>query len=95
MKLAGKSREEIEKAVRNKTRSELIDLLYNLATLEPHFSPGTVAARRGMSKDTIIALCKNGTIPRVHKPLQNSWRIPLSSIREWDEATAISFSRAA
>jgi hypothetical protein len=90
--LIGKSRDEIEAALRTKTRGELVDLIHSLVAFEPHFSPSTVARRREISKDTVIELCKNGTIPRVHKPIKNSWRIPLSSIREWDVQTAIRFN---
>lgn len=88
-KLIGKSREEIERELRSKSRGELFDVIASLVTFEPHFSPSTVARRREISKDTVIDACKSGAIPRVHKPTKNGWRIPLSSIQEWDQRTAL------
>jgi len=89
MNLIGKSKEAIDDATRNKSRSDLIEIIYSLATLEPMYSAGTVARRRGLSKDKILQLCHDGIIPKVHKPLQNSFRIPLSSIHAWDAQTVV------
>ena len=88
MNLIGKSRENIEHATRNKTRSELLDIIYSLATSEPMYKPQEIAARRGMSKRTVLHLIKRGVI-RAHKPFENGIRVPLSAIREWDAQTAL------
>lgn len=88
MSLTGKTKEEIAKAVAGKTRAELVELLYSLATLEPMFSPEEVATRRDMSKRSVLRLVKRGVL-KAHKPFQNGLRIPLSAVREWDRNTKL------
>jgi hypothetical protein len=90
-RLVGKSREEIESALRNKKRGDLLDVIYSLATCEPMFSPKEIAVRREMSKHKVLQLIKRGVI-RAHKPLDNALRVPLSAIRDWDQQTALFFS---
>jgi excisionase family DNA binding protein len=90
MNLVGKSREQIAQATRQKKREELIDLIYSLATCEPMLTVNEVAARRGLSRDSIERLIKRGKI-RAHKPLDKAVRVPLSSIRDWDQQTALFF----
>ena len=87
----GKSREEIDQALRHKRPEELLDIISELATLEPFFSPRTIAAARGISQRRLVAMCKNRTI-RAHKISENNWRVPLSAVREWDENTAVKLS---
>ena len=91
MNLLGKSREQIAQATKDLKRDELLDMLYSLATCEPMLKPQEIAARRGMSKQKILGLIKRGTL-RAHKPLDNQYRVPLSSVREWDRETALFFS---
>jgi hypothetical protein len=90
MNLIGKSREQIEQATKDLKRHELLDMLYSLATCEPMLKPQEIAARRGMSKQKVLGLIKHGIL-RAHKPLDNQYRVPLSSIREWDAQTAVFF----
>jgi excisionase family DNA binding protein len=90
MDLIGKSREQIEAAIRDKPREALIDMIYSLATCEPMFKPQEVATRRGMSKRAVMRLIKKGEL-RAHQTLRNAVRIPLSSIREYDRRTALFF----
>jgi excisionase family DNA binding protein len=90
MELAGKSREQIERATQHWQRHELIDALFKLANCEPWFSPQQVAALRGVSKYKVIDLIRSGVL-RAHKPLDNQYRIPLSAVREWDRETALFF----
>lgn len=86
--LAGKTRPQIEAAIKNMTRAEIAALIQQLIELEPHYTPQEIAMLRKMSKRRIVALCQSQTI-RAHKPLENGWRIPLSAAREWDESTAV------
>lgn len=88
----GKSREAIAQALRKKRTDELLDLIYELATLEPFFSPRTIAAARGISQRRIVEMCKAGQMPGTHKPSPNAWRVSLSGIREWDRNTAVKLS---
>ncbi len=89
MNLIGKSRPEIERALRNKDRPELLDLIFELVTVEPHLSVSQVARLRKLSRDTILDKIRSGEIYRVHKPVKNALRIPLSSIVQWDANTEI------
>lgn len=87
--LRGKSRDEIDHLTKGWRRDRFLDAIHELATIEPHYSPRTVAKAREMRPLTIAKLCANGTIPDCHKPLQNGWRIPDSSLRKWDKATRV------
>jgi hypothetical protein len=93
MNLAGKTREEIAEATRNKTRSELVDLLYEHATFEPMFTPQEIATRRRISRKMVLQKIRAGEIRRAHMPLDNRIRVPLSAIREWDGETALAIER--
>jgi len=88
MNLAGKSREQIDAALRDKSHAELIEIIYSLATSESMIAPGELAARRQISKRAVMRLIKAGKL-RAHQTLRNSVRIPLDSVREWDRNTAL------
>jgi hypothetical protein len=94
MNLVGKSREEIESEVKNKSRGELIDKIYELASFEPMFKPQTIAERRQMTKRSVLQAIRTGRL-RAHKPLDNGLRVPLSAIKEWDANTALFFAEEA
>jgi hypothetical protein len=90
MNLIGKSRAEIERTLKDKGRPALLDLIFELATMEPHFTVSQVARARKVGRNTILDKIHKGAIRRVHKPVKNSLRIPLSAVREWDAETEIS-----
>ena len=50
----GKTREQIERALEGKTRSELIDLIFSISTVEQHFTAAEIAQRSGMTKRTVL-----------------------------------------
>jgi excisionase family DNA binding protein len=83
-----KTREEIAKLLEKTPRPELYDLIYDLSSLEPHFSPAEVAARRGLKKHTILKLCRERKIG-FHVPTGRDYRIPLSVMLEFDRKTFI------
>jgi hypothetical protein len=89
MNLIGKSRVELEHMLHNKCRPELLDLIFELATLELHFSVSQVARARKLSRGTILEKIHTREIPRVHRPVKNALRIPISAIHEWDRNTQI------
>jgi excisionase family DNA binding protein len=89
MNLIGKSRPEIERALRNKDRPELLDLIFELATMEPHFSVSQVARARKVSRDTILDKIRKREIPRAHRLGDHGLRIPLSAVAQWDANTQI------
>jgi excisionase family DNA binding protein len=92
MKITGKTRTEIERALRDKDRPELLDLIYKLATMEPYFTVSEVARARKVSRDTILDKIRKREIPRAHRLGDHGLRIPLSSIAQWDANTEISNS---
>ena len=55
MNFSSRSREEIAQALASKTRGELIDVIYSLSNVEPHFTPAELASRSGMTKRTVLA----------------------------------------
>lgn len=87
--VTGKSRQEIEDLLAGAKRARLLDLIHELANVEPHYSPRTVGRAREMSARTITELCRAGKIPGVHKPLVNGWRISRSGLKQWDEQTRV------
>lgn len=90
LNLIGKSREQIESMLGpSYRRADLLDLIFQLASIEPHFSPSTIAAAREMTTAKVLKLIKEGAIPGVHKPLDNGYRVSLSGIRAWDKKTAV------
>lgn len=91
MNLLGKTREQIEKATKDCDRRQLVNLIYSLATLEPHFTPRQVAERRALSVDTILRKVRSGELP-AHRPAEKQIRIPLSSVEAWDRHTALFFT---
>src|SRR5262245_41951549 len=55
MNLCGKTREELDRMLARKTRSELIDIIFSISTVEQHFKAGEIASRSSMTKRTILA----------------------------------------
>ena len=54
MNLRGKTREEIEMKLVNKSRSELVDLIYSLVTVEILLKPADIAARSCLNKRAVL-----------------------------------------
>ena len=87
--VVGKSRDEINQATANVRRAGLLDLIHELANVEPHYSPRTIARQREMSPRRLVEMCKAGEMPGTHKPMQNGWRISRSGLWEWDMLTCV------
>jgi predicted DNA-binding transcriptional regulator AlpA len=87
--LIGKSRTDIERALRNKDRPELVNLICELATMEPHFSISQVARARKISRTTVLDKVRKREIPWAHRLGEHGLRIPLSAIVQWDKNTRI------
>jgi len=85
--LIGKTRDQIERALADKDRPALLDVIYKLTTLEPHFTISDVARARKLSRGAILDKLRTGAIKRAHRPLKNAYRIPLSALQDWDRST--------
>ena len=89
MTLIGKSRAQIESALRNKDRPALLDLIFQLSTIEPHLTVSELSRLRKVSRDTILERIRKGEIPRAHRLGEHGLRIPLSAVAAWDANTQI------
>jgi len=88
MNLTGKSREQIGQATKNLSRGQLLDLMFELVTVEAMLTPTELAARCRMSKKMILQKIHNGEI-RGHKTLKNGIRVKLSDARAWIDNCAL------
>jgi excisionase family DNA binding protein len=87
--LIGKTRAQIESALRNKDRPELLDLIFELSTIEPHLTVSELARARKISRATVLDKIRKREIPRAHRLGEHGLRIPLSAIAQWDRNTQI------
>jgi hypothetical protein len=84
MKLSGKSREEIERTLAGKTRSELLDIIFSLATVEQHFRPAEIAVRSGMTKRTVLADIHAGKFGGEYfKRSENQLTVSATGVAAW------------
>jgi hypothetical protein len=84
MNLSGRSREEIDRTLARKTRAELVDLIYSLSTIEPHFTPSEIARRSGMTKRTILADIHAGRFNgEYYKRAGNQITVSASGVNAW------------
>jgi hypothetical protein len=88
--LSGKSREEIDQALARKTRAELVDLIYALSTIEPHFTPSEIASRSGMTKRTILSDIHAGRFGgQFFKRSPNQITVSAAGVNAWRESFRI------
>jgi hypothetical protein len=84
MNLSRKSREEIAQALADKTRSDLIDVIYSLSTIEPHFTAAEIATRSGMTKRTVLADIHKGRFGGEYfKRSPNQITVSASGVNAW------------
>ena len=60
MNLRGKTRQQLEAALAPKSRSELIDLIHSLVTVEQLLKPSEIAARSCLNKRAVLRDIRNG-----------------------------------
>lgn len=89
MILTGKTRAQIESALRNKDRPELIDLIFQLSTVEPHLTVSELARLRKVSRATVIEKIRKREISPAHRLGEHGIRIPLAAVAAWDANTQI------
>jgi hypothetical protein len=84
MNLSGKSREEIDRALARNTRTQLIDLIFSLATVEQHYKPAEIAARSAMRKRTVLADIHAGKFGgEYYKRAENQLTVSASGVNAW------------
>lgn len=83
MNLCGKSREQLEAALVNKSRAELLDLIYSLVTVEPLLKPSQIAARSCLNKRAVLRDIRDGKFGDYYCRAENSLAVPLSGVNKW------------
>src|SRR5215472_10148980 len=83
MKLRGKTREQLEAALAHKSRSELVDLIHSLVTVEQLFKPAEIAARSCLNKRAVLRDIRDGKFGDYYVRAENSIAVPASSVNQW------------
>ena len=83
MNLRGKTREEIEMKLVNKSRSELVDLIYSLVTVEILLKPADIAARSCLNKRAVLRDIREGKFGPYYCRADNSISVPASGVNKW------------
>ncbi len=81
--LKGKTREQIEAALVGKSRSELIDVIYSMATVEQLLKPSEIAARSCINKRAVLRDIRDGLFGDYYCRAENSISVPASGVHEW------------
>jgi hypothetical protein len=83
MNLRGKSYEQVKAAVANKSRRELIDLIYSLVTVEQFLKPAEIAARSCLNKRAVLRDIRDGKFGDYYCRAENSIAVPASGVNKW------------
>ncbi len=90
MNLSGKTREQLEVALRHKSRSELIDRIYSLVTVEQLLKPSEIASRSCLNKRAVLRDLRDGKFPRYYCRATNSISVPISGVNAWRDEFLVS-----
>ena len=83
MNLGGKTREQLEAALAQKSRAELIDLVESLVTVEQLFKPAQIAARSCLNKRAVLRDIRDGKFGDYYCRAENSIAVPASGVNKW------------
>jgi hypothetical protein len=83
MNLRGKTRERLETALTHKSRSELIDFIHSLLTVEQLLKPAEIAARSCLNKRAVLRDIRDGKFGDYYCRAENSLAVPLSGVNRW------------
>ena len=83
MNLRGKTREQLEVALRHKSRPELIDLIHSLLTVEQLLKPAEIASRSCLNKRAVLRDIRDGKFGDYFCRAENSIAIPVSGVNKW------------
>src|SRR5205823_11534387 len=79
----GKTREQLEAALAHKSRSQLIDLVYSLLTVEQLLKPAEIAARSCLNKRAVLRDIRDGKFGDYYCRAENSIAVPVSGVNKW------------
>src|SRR6476660_10037149 len=83
MNLRGKTREQLGAALANKSRSELLDLIHSLVTVEQLLKPAEIAARSCLNKRAVLRDIRDGKFGDYFCRAENSIAVPASGVNQW------------
>jgi hypothetical protein len=83
MTLRGKTREQIEAALAHKSRSDLLDLIFSLVTVEQLLKPAEIAARSCLNKRAVLRDIRDGKFGDYYCRAENSLAVPASGVNKW------------
>jgi hypothetical protein len=83
MHLQGKTREQLETALRHKSRDELLDLIHSLVTVEQFLKPAEIAERSCLNKRAVLRDIRDGKFGDYYRRAENSLAVPLSGVNRW------------
>ena len=83
MNLVGKTREQIERQLAGKSRSDLLDIICSLATVEQWLKPAEIAARSCVNKRAVLRDIRSGKFGDYYCRAENSIAVPASGVNEW------------
>jgi hypothetical protein len=75
--------EQLEAALAHKSRSELIDLIYSLVTVEQLLKPAEIASRSCLNKRAVLRDIRDGKFGAYFCRAQNSIAVPASGVNKW------------
>jgi hypothetical protein len=83
MNLRGKTREQLEATLAHKSRSDLIDLIQSLITVEQLLKPAEIAARSCLNKRAVLRDIRDGKFGDYYCRAENSIAVPASGVNKW------------
>lgn len=83
MSLRGKTREQLGAALAHKSKSELVDLIHSLVTVEQLLKPAEIAARSCLNKRAVLRDIRDGKFGDYYCRAENSIAVPASGVNEW------------
>jgi hypothetical protein len=83
MNLRGKTREQLEAALAYKSRSDLLDLILSLVTVEQLLKPSEIAARSCLNKRAVLRDIRDGKFGDYYCRAENSIAVPASGVNKW------------
>jgi len=83
MKLHGKTREQLEVALRHKSRSEIIDEFHSHLAVEQLLKPSEIAARSCLNKRAVLRDIRDGKFGDYYCRAENSIAVPVSGVNKW------------
>src|SRR5436305_12547611 len=83
MNFRGKTREQLETALAHRSRSELIDLIHSLVTVEVLLKTAEIAARSCLNKRAVLRDIRDGKFGDYYCRAENSIAVPASGVNQW------------